>query len=234
MDYVSVSPASGSLINRGDVITITFDSSGNTALPQITYRPPLGPDEVILAPQEPLATFGAGYTGSIQTVSGVTTVTFKRDNGWADAQFNILIFDVWNYVETQLNFRITGETQYPPLMTPTVPPSSTGSGTIEVLDDVGDVNAPDPVTDGYVLARSGNEWIPQSPAQPGPHKAPPTMILIPCREQEGQPGQQDGGIPGMNRGGQQQVSAGRQGCQPQQRAPAGPPRQPRGQQQNQP
>ena len=116
MAYVSVNPVSGSFIARGDTITVTWD---NGTLPLIGYRTTGGgADEIISSSTGTWATFGAGYTGVYGASGGEWTISFTRDAGWPNDNFNISMFDSLTNDETIINFIVLAEGQYPPDMQP--------------------------------------------------------------------------------------------------------------------
>jgi hypothetical protein len=173
MAYVSVNPTSGSLIARGDIITITVDSS---TLPLIGYRTTGGgADEIISSGTSTWATIGAGYTGEYGIDGTNYTVSFRRDAGWPNDNFNISVFFDATGAETILNFVVLAEGQYPPDMQPFNDPAETevggGGSAIEVVDETtsltdnvtkftftGDgVTATNPVNDEITVAVQGLE-----------------------------------------------------------------------------
>jgi hypothetical protein len=136
MAFVDIVPISGSIISRGAIITVRWDTA---ALPNITYRPTSGPDEIISAPATSGAKLGSGYTGEYGVdVSGPTpiySIAFKRDAGWTNSGFVISVFDFWTGTDTLSNYTILAEGQYPPDMQPfTDPAEGAGEGTIQVLN----------------------------------------------------------------------------------------------------
>jgi hypothetical protein len=136
MAFVDIVPVSGSIISRGAIITVRWDTQ---YLPNIIYRPTSGPDEPISVPATSGPKLGSGYTGeySIDT-SGPTnifSIAFKRDAGWTNSGFVISVFDFWTGVDTLSNYTILAEGQYPPDMQPfTDPAEGAGEGTIQVLN----------------------------------------------------------------------------------------------------
>ena len=133
MALVSTTPVSGSIISRGALLEVVWSGG---PLPQITYRSGTGPDEIISTPTFTSATYGNGYTGSYTIDGGNTVHTFKRDAGWPDNQFTIIVFDfLGTGAEDQLNFTILTEGQYPPDMQPFTEPAEGGTaGTIQILN----------------------------------------------------------------------------------------------------
>lgn len=136
MAFVDITPVSGSIISRGAVITVRWDTA---ALPNIIYRPTSGPDEPISLPATSGAKLGSGYTGEYGVdASGPTpiySIAFKRDAGWTNSGFVISVFDFWTGDDTLSNYTILAEGQYPPDMQPfTDPAEGAGEGTIQVLN----------------------------------------------------------------------------------------------------
>ena len=137
MAYVSVNPVSGSFIARGDTITVTWD---NATLPLIGYRTTGGgQDEIISSSTGTWATFGAGYTGVYGSSGGEWTISFTRDAGWPNDNFNISMFDALTNDETIINFIVLAEGQYPPDMQPFNDPAPAeeqgGGSNITVVDE---------------------------------------------------------------------------------------------------
>jgi hypothetical protein len=136
MAFVEIIPVSGSIISRGAIITVRWDTA---ALPNIIYRPTSGPDEPISVPATAGAKLGSGYTGEYGVdASGPTpiySIAFKRDAGWTNSGFVISVFDFGTGVDTLSNYTILAEGQYPPDMQPfTDPAEGAGEGTIQVLN----------------------------------------------------------------------------------------------------
>jgi hypothetical protein len=136
MAFVEIIPVSGSIISRGAIITVRWDTQ---YLPNIIYRPTSGPDEPISLPAASGPKLGSGYTGEYGVdASGPTpiySIAFKRDAGWTNSGFVISVFDFWTGTDTLSNYTILAEGQYPPDMQPfTDPAEGAGEGTIQVLN----------------------------------------------------------------------------------------------------
>ena len=133
MALSSITPISGGIIGRGNLITVTWD---NDNFPNIYLRKS-GTDEVISAPGAPSYSFSPGYTGTVTPLGGnVFEIAFRRDAGWPDSDFIIRIYDGWTGVEEQANYTILAEGQYPPDMQPFNDPApDEGSSDIAIQDD---------------------------------------------------------------------------------------------------
>ena len=140
MAFVSELPESGTLISTGTVITITWDTA---VLPLITYIPSSGPQEVVSS-ASPSAVFGAGYTGAYGIDGPNWTIAFRRDAGWTTSPFILSILDTVTTTETQINYTLLAEGQYPTDMQPFNDPVI-GAGA-----PFGDVSGPGSATDNSV------------------------------------------------------------------------------------
>ena len=154
MAFVSVSPVSGSVVATGDTITVTWDTA---VYPTITYRGSTGPTETVTSYSGVTIVFGAGFTGEFADQGGgVWTTTFRRDAGWANSPFTLAIQDTVLSSETQVNYTLLAEGQYPPDMQPFNDPVRGGpSGSASDLDSVINYSTPD----NDVVIPAGNPII---------------------------------------------------------------------------
>lgn len=118
MTLASSIPASGSLLRRGDTITLVWDGDG-VNFPVITYGPPSAPAEVVLALVDTYS-YQTGYSGSIETSGNQVTYTFQRDAGWDADSFVINIGIVGSHF--QVTYTLLAEGEYPPDMQPFTDP----------------------------------------------------------------------------------------------------------------
>lgn len=131
MSIQSATPVSGSIVQRGETITVVWDATTSGGPPTVAYEPGGGqPLELIYIGGA--TAFQAGYTGSQVFDGGLNTWTlsFKRNAGWGTSAFGIAAYYSVNRFD--LSYAIVAEGQYPPEMQPFNDPAE-GEGTAGIL-----------------------------------------------------------------------------------------------------
>lgn len=130
MALTSVTPASGSIINNGDIVTAVTDDAGGV-VSIVHIRSGSGATSEVVFTDA--GGYQAGFTGSY-VESGDATAVFRRDAGWDSSPFRLDVTTASNTYS--VNYTLAAEGQYPPDMQPfNDPVPDTGSADIAIQED---------------------------------------------------------------------------------------------------
>lgn len=132
MAFVNITPVASSIVSTGDLIIITWSTS---TPPYVQFAPSTGAQETVCTPSFPGISFGAGYTGTFSSVGGGGySLSFRRDAGWANSPFSIVIDDTVLSSETQVGYTLLAEGQYPADMQPFNDPAEAADSELYIQD----------------------------------------------------------------------------------------------------
>ena len=144
MTISSSNPASGSIVQPGDILSFVNDNTPG-AVNTVVLTGTDFSDENIYA-----AGYKIGYTGTYELAGSDETFTFKREIGWPDGTFQIEVTYVGGAVTT-LNYQVVPKNEYGPNMQPFMNSGTQGGAGAATFIELTDTPSS--------YASQGDRWI---------------------------------------------------------------------------